>query len=72
MGNQTKPFKSGTPPRQKEQQEFMASVLSRPLLRIVADYYDEIEAKSQAYRFILEKGLQDEFREYCATDNSSR
>jgi len=72
MGKQSALFKSGKPPGKQDRQQFMASILSRPVIRVIADYHEEIQAKNQAYRFILEKGLQDEFREYCATDNSSR
>lgn len=72
MGKQTNHTAPEQPAIKKDRQCFLASILGRPLLRVVSDYQDEIRAKDQAYRFILEQGLLERFQEYCSAENSSR
>jgi len=66
MGKQTNLSKPGLLSHPETLEQFMARMLTRPLISTMRDYYDEIQAKNQAYRFILEQGLLNRFRLFCA------
>ena len=68
MGKKTPPTKTKGTESGFTPHPFFASVLSRSILRVIADFHDEILAKDQAYRFIIKEGLLDKFREYCQTE----
>ena len=70
MGKHRHNYSVTEPGTVKDRQRFLASILCRPLLRVLSDYQDEIRAKDQAYRFILERDLMDEFQEFCQGDQT--
>ena len=46
-------------------QNVIQNLFSRPINQLVSDYLVEMNAKNQAYYFILDQGLNEAFRKYC-------